>query len=252
MKKTMLLLLAAGLIAMTAVACAGTGVTADGAGAAYEPEIDIPVVETDDGYEEIADDGSDIIFDDDVNIVLPGEGEDFNIGDEIAHYFFVTGNVVSIEEFDGYTHVTIEDTNGNPAVLVLSEDTVFPFAEDFEIGDTVTGWYQTDMPMIMIWPPQYNIAVLAAGAPEDVVIRVDRFHSWDESMEGYMLSQDLMFAFNTDENTEIVLADGQDFSDGELNGRRIVVIYGMSTKSLPERATAQKLIVLFESIMPLA
>ena len=66
-----------------------------------------------------------------------------------------------------------------------------------------------------------------------------------------MISEDGMFAFKTDENTEIVLANGDDFSGGDIEGRRIAVIYDISTRSIPEMATASKLIVLFEDIMPL-
>ena len=255
MRRILILLLAAGFIAVSTVGCAGTGVTPD-AGAAAGPDVldktpDNVLDETlDDDTEMLIDDGSDIIFDD-IHIVLPGEGGDFYTDEPVAFYFSVAGVVVSIEEIDGYIHVTIDDIDGNPAILVLSEETLFLFARDIEIGDTVTGWYRTDMPMMMIWPPQYNIAVLAVGAPEDVIIRVDRFHTWEESTEGYLLSQDGMFAFNIDENTEIILADGLDFSDGELDGRRIVVMYDISTRSLPELTTARKLIVLFEDIMPI-
>ena len=255
MKKTILILLAAGLLVVSVVGCAGTGIIPE-VGAAYgsdtmEDNLEDALEETlDDDQDMIIDDGSDIIFDD-IHIVLPGEGGDFHIDTTIPHYLPISGVVVYIEEIDGNIHVTIEDIDGNPAILVLSQETVFPFASGFAAGDTITGWYRTDKPMMMIWPPQYDIVVLVAGVSEDVLIKVDRFHAWDDNTEGYMLSQDGMFAFITDENTEIILADGQDFKDGELDGRRIVVVYDISTRSLPELTTARKLIVLFESIMPL-
>jgi len=239
MKKAILLLLAAGLLAVSAVACGGTGVVADAGGAAAQPE--------DNGVIEDLDEAPD----ENVDIVLPGEGEESNFDRNIAEYFSVSGKIESIEEVNGFTHVKIEDTDGNPSILVLSEDTVFLFSKDLIVGETVTGWYLTNAPMIAIWPTQYTIAVLAAGTPDGVNIRVDRFFAWEDNTEGFLLSQDGMFAFRTDENTEIILADGQDFSDGEIEGRRIAVIYGISTRSIPEQATADKLVVLFESIMPL-
>lgn len=249
MKKLLLILLAVSFAALSAAGCAGSGVTPE-AGAAYEPDIndnDDLILEDD---EMNFDDGSDIIFDD-KNIVLPGEGDDYNVDTTVPDYFSVTGDVKSIEDIEGVLYVTIEDPDGNPAVFVIGENTVFPFSDEINIGDTITGWYRTDMPMMMIWPSQYNIAVLAAGVPDDVLIKVDRFHIWHENMEGYLLSQDSTFAFITDENTEIILADGLDFSEGQIEGRRIVVIYDISTRSLPEMTTANKLIVLFEDIMPI-
>jgi len=251
MKKLFLILLAVGLFAVAVVGCAGSDVpAADG----------VPAAEPVPGPDVIEDEG-DLILDDDhfddgyieEDIVLPGEGDEFNPDAVFPAFFFSSGVIESIEDVEGLKHVTIEDTYGNPAVLVISEDTVFPFSDSFDVGDTVTGWYSTDMPMIMIWPPQYNISVLAAGVPEGVNIKVDRFHKWEDNADGRMISQDEMFAFSVDENTEIILEDGQDFSDFdfELN-RKMVVIYGISTRSIPEMATADKLIVLFEGVMPLA
>ena len=254
MKKTVVLLLIAGLLVGTAAGMAIAYGLPNGASpddiektpdTLNVPDEDIGVDEMNPG------DGSDITFDIG-DIVLPGEGEESNTDMMIAEYFSITGNVVSVEVVDGKTQVTIEDLDGNPAVLVLDESTVFPFAEEFVAGDTVTGWYLTNAPMIMIWPPVYNISVLAAGVPDGVNIKVDRFFTWEENDGGYMISRDKMFAFQTDENTEIVLVNGDDFSDGEIGGRRIVVIYGVSTRSIPEMATADKLIVLYENIVALS
>jgi len=253
MKKMILIILAAGLFAV-GVGCGGSDVPVPVAA----PAQDVPVAEPvplPDVVEElpgdvIEGDGSDIIFDGD--IILPGEGEDFNTDTTIPEYLFISGTIEAIEEVDSYTHITIQDTNGNPAVLVLAEDVVFPFSDTFDVGDEVTGWYLSNAPMIMIWPPQYNIVVLSAGMPDGSNIKVDRFHKWEGNPDGMMISQDEMFAFSVDANTEIILEDGQDFSDFdfELN-RRMVVIYGISTRSIPEMATADKLIVLFETAIPL-
>jgi len=169
----------------------------------------------------------------------------------IAHYFSITGSVVSVEEINNTIRVTIEDEHGNPAVLVLNENTVYPFTDEINVGDAVTGWYLTEAPMIAIWPAEYNIAVLVAGAPEGGNLKVDRFNTWADSEEGYMLSQDGTFAFRTDENTQVILANGDDFTGGDIEGRRIVVIYDISTRSIPEMATASKLIVLYEDAVTL-
>jgi len=247
MKKLILILFAVSLLTVSVVGCAGTAVS-PGAGAAPPAEQPAPEPSPEPDIEDI-DDWS-AIGDENVDIILPGEGEDPNF-DVIAEYFSVTGIVASVEQRDGFTRIEIEDADGNPAVLVLSDETVFPFSSDFAVGDEVTGWYLTNAPMIMIWPAEYSVAVLASRMGDDRNIKVDRFFASDISSDRYLISQDEMFMFKMDENTEIVLADGQDFSDGELEGRRIVVIYGMSTRSIPEQATAEKLIVLFEDIVPL-
>jgi len=249
MKKMFLLILAVALLAVMAVGCGGSDMTTPDEPVA-EP-VPLPDVVEDLPGDVIEGDGSDIIFDGE--ITLPGEDEEINPDALFPGYFFSRGIIESIEDVDGLTHVKIEDTDGNPAVLVISESTLFPFSDSFNVGDEVTGWYLSESIMAMIYPPQYNISVLTAGVPEGVNIKVDRFHKWEDNPDWLMISQDEMFAFNVDENTEIILEDGQDFSDFdfELN-RRMVVIYGISTRSIPEMATADKLIILFETAVPLA
>jgi len=244
MKKFVLILLSVGLLAVAVVGCGGTGVTPGGAAGNVEPA---PMPEADP-----VEDAPDLVIDDG-DAVLPGIGSDILPGNDGAIAFMsVSGIIVSVEIIEGLTHVEIEDTDGNPAILVLNDETVFPFSTDFAVGDEVTGWYCANSPMIMIWPPQYAIEVFSSRMGDDRNIKVDRIHASDISADRFFISQDGMFMFNMDDNTEIVLQDGQDFSDGDLEGRRIVVIYGASTRSIPEQATADKLIVLFEGITPLA
>jgi len=250
MKKMLLLLMVVGLFAVMAVGCGGSEVPVPGGGAVAEP-VPLPDV-IDDNEDLILDDESDMTLDIG-DITLPGEGEDFNLGEGMPEYLFATGEIESIEDVNGMTHVLIVDAEGKKTVLVLSDETLFPFSESFEVGDTVTGWYLTFGPAPAIEPPMYNIAVFAAGVPDDKSIKVDRFHRWEDHDEFYMISQDGMLAFNVDENTEIILEDGQDFSDFdfELN-RRMIVIYGISTRGIPALATAERIIVLFETAMALA
>jgi len=243
MKRTVVILMIAGLLVATAAGVAiAYNVGNNNNDAALPPED----TSLDDVYIE---GGLDPDLSD-VHIVLPGEGQNNNDA-TIAEYFSITGTIESVEEINSTVHMTITDENGGPAVLVISQDTVFPFDQDYMIGDTVTAWYVTNAPMIAIWPPQYNAAVLAVNAPEGSNIKVDRFTTWADHEGNYMISQDAMFAFTTDENTKITLANGDDFTNGDIEGRRIIVIYDTSTRSIPEMATANELIVLYEDIMPL-
>ena len=249
MNRKLLILLVTGLVVGALV---GIPIAFGGNNETYEPET-VNDAESAFDTDAVNDTGeANVIFDTgetDVADVVNDEPED-NTVMMIPQYFSITGDVVSLEEVDDMIRVTIEDSYGNPAILVLSEETVFPFAEEFDIGDTVTGWYATDAPMILIWPAEYNIAVLVAGAPDGVNIRVDRFNAWADREDAYMLSQDNMFAFMVNEDTQVILANGDDFSDGDFDGRCIVVIYGVSTRSIPEMTTADRLIVLYESVEP--
>ena len=187
---------------------------------------------------------------------MAAAAEDENGTTNSSYYLSITGTVVSMEEVTGanddtYTTVNIEDENGNPVKLNVNEETVYPFEKELSVGDTVTGFYQANAPMPLIWPAQYKIAVLAAGVPEGSNLKVDRFNDWADHADDYMLAQGGAFAFKMNDDTEITLADGKDFTNGEIDGRRLVIIYSASTRSIPELTTAEKVIVLFEDIMPL-
>jgi len=162
------------------------------------------------------------------------------------YYSSVTGTVIGIEELESGIRVEIAMPSTDRdarAFLNITDRTVFPFDEEIEIGDTVTAYFIANAPMIMIYPPQYTAAVLLNGVPGNQNVAVDRFNAVES---GAYLAQGGALQFTVGENTEIVLADGTGFADGELDGRRIVVIYGPSTRSIPAQTTAIKLIVLFE------
>jgi hypothetical protein len=163
----------------------------------------------------------------------------------LPYYLYVTGTVLSSDETEDGFRIQIEDANGNPAILVTSWKTVFPFDSGVKEGDTVTGYYLANAPMIMIWPAQYTIAVLAVGAPTDLSLSVDRFSKM-EGREGWMLNKGGNLAFQIGESTEVMLANGDDFKDGHIEGRRMIVIYSSSTRSYPALTMAAKVIVLYE------
>jgi len=171
-----------------------------------------------------------------------------NVETTRPYYLSVTGTVLSVEELDEMLRVEIAlpDTDREArAYLNITDSTVFPFESEIADGDTVTAFYLANAPMILIYPPQYNVAVLVNGAPEGQSVAVDRFVPMESNSDLFLsLAGDL--AFRVGPSTEIVLADGKDFSDGDFAGRRIVVIYGVVTRSLPPQTTAIKLIVLFE------
>jgi len=270
MKKVLLILLTVSLIAGVAVACGGSDVENEiGARGIAPASYDLNDGEsTDGGFMEGNDEfvyrfddsdtddefkieiewGSDITFDID-SITLPGQGEDCNIGITIPFFITKSGTVVSVEVRDTISYVTIEDTEGVITLLMVGEDTLFPFSGHIEAGETVTGWVAASSPAPAIYPPQYMAAVIAVGVPEGLNVRVNLFNAW-ENNNGYFISQDGSFAFRIDENTEVVLEDGVEFIGDEFDGRRIIVIYGVSTRSIPEMTTASKLIVLYENIMP--
>jgi len=167
-----------------------------------------------------------------------------------AYYMSITGLVVEVEEVEAGLRVEIAtpgaDREGT-AFLNITDATVFPFEEELEEGDTVTAFYLANAPMILIYPPQYNAAVVVNGAPEGQSVTVDRFNAIEDN-EGRYLAQGGNLIINLGPDTEVVLADGTEFNFeyGGIDGRRLVVIYGVTTRMMPPSTTPTKIIVLFE------
>jgi len=75
----------------------------------------------------------------------------------LPYYLYVTGTVISSDKTEDGFRIQIEDANGNPATLMTSWKTVFPFDSEIKEGDTVTGYYLANAPMITVWPAEYTI-----------------------------------------------------------------------------------------------
>lgn len=154
------------------------------------------------------------------------------------------GTVMYIREgeFDtGLKYVFVEREDGKTAYLVVSEKTYFATDNELVEGATVTGYFDENLPIIMIYPPQYS-AVVIVVEPLEGSIKVDRF---DENL----LSLDKMLELNVGDETEVMLQDGTTVA-GELEGRNLVVFYEMATDSIPALTTPEKIVILSEQSLP--
>lgn len=140
-------------------------------------------------------------------------------------------------------YVLVEDADGQLANFVVAEDTVFVTDTPLEVGARVIGYYDADLPMIMIYPMQPKAEVMAVELPEGLSIKIDRF-------DASLLSYDKELKLNISPETEIIQQDGSEFI-GELDGRKLVVLYSITTKSIPPQTSPIRVIVLYEKAVPI-
>lgn len=155
-------------------------------------------------------------------------------------FAYFTGIVKEVNEKGyglGLRHLIAENEAGNIAHIVISNDTFVLDNAEINIGATVTGFYNANAPMIMIYPPQYSAEVLVVHN-EDFNVKVDIF---DQDL----VSSDNTLKLNITSTTEIVAQDGNIFKN-ELAKEKLIVIYSSSTKSIPAQTSPQKIIVLSE------
>ncbi len=151
-----------------------------------------------------------------------------------------TGTVKEITDFkgvEGSKFVLVENQDGQQANLIISNSTYVVNNEKIDIGSVITGFYDANAPMLMIYPPQYNTEVVNVASSKGQCIKVDKF-------DKDLVSSDNMLKLNISKETEIISQDGKAF-EGELANRNLVVLYGISTKSIPAQTNPDKIVVLF-------
>lgn len=161
---------------------------------------------------------------------------------ESQKYYFnsFSGKVKEIADFHavkGSKIVLVEDKTGGIANIIISKDTYVLNNAEIIIGSEITGYYDANAPMIMIYPAQYSAEVVVVEG-KDQNVKVDNF-------DKDLVSSDKELKLNISDTTEIISQDGTVFS-GVLHDRNLVVTYGITTRSIPAQTNPTKIVVLSE------
>lgn len=122
--------------------------------------------------------------------------------------------------------------------LVVSVDTYFVDHVNIRPGDHIIAFYDALAPMPLIFPPQYRAIVIGKKSRRET-IKVSHFNR-------NLISSDDSLRLNIGDRTEILLQNGQTFL-GNIGNRNLVVVYGISTKSIPAITTPYQIIVLCDN-----
>ncbi|OFI06659.1 hypothetical protein CLOACE_08140 [Clostridium acetireducens DSM 10703] len=134
-----------------------------------------------------------------------------------------------------YKLISVENGYGNLVNFVVSPSTYFVDHVMVKIGDMVTGFYDANAPVPLIYPPQFQAIVMAKNVQNENV-KVDYFDS-------QLISSDNELKLNIGPSTQILLENGQAFTGNPAN-RNLIVVYGPTTKSIPAQTTPYKIIVM--------
>jgi hypothetical protein len=154
------------------------------------------------------------------------------------------GTIIMIDDFsinasgEGlgcYKLMSVEDESGTLINFVVSPSTYFVDHVMVTVGDMVTGFYDANAPVPLIFPPQFRAIVMAKDT-EHQNVKVDHFNS-------ELVSSDNQLRLNIDRTTPIVLENNQRFTRNPAN-RDLIVVYGVTTKSIPAQTTPYKVIVM--------
>lgn len=163
---------------------------------------------------------------------------DVTNGDLKFSFGSVKGKVTEITNSisaDDVKYITLEGDDGNISNLVISKSTYIADNAEITKGTVVTGYYDLNRPMIMIYPPQYTTEVVVVENNEQS-IKVDTF-------DKDLISSDGFLKLNISEDTQIISQNGKKYK-GSIFDKKLVVTYSSSTKSIPAQTTPIKIVVL--------
>lgn len=140
-----------------------------------------------------------------------------------------------IGESEGcYKNFSVDNEQGEQVNFVISPTTFFVDHEMVSVGDQVSGYYDGDAPVPLIYPPQYQALVVVKDNPYQNV-KVDFFNN-------QLVSNDGQLKINLSPYTPIVLRNGQVFLHNPAN-HNLIVIFGATTRSIPAQTTPYQIIV---------
>ncbi|MDF2589776.1 MAG: hypothetical protein K0S41_3617 [Anaerocolumna sp.] len=161
---------------------------------------------------------------------------DLNSESYFSHF---TGIVreINILNYNFYStnYVLVENSDGEIANLIISEDTYFVYDGMITVGSIITGYFPTNAPVPLIYPPQYYVMVVKVE-PVWQQIKVDYF-------DDDLVSADGVLKLEIGDHTNIITQDGEPYT-GDLENRLLVVYYGVSTRSIPAIAIPLQVVVL--------
>jgi hypothetical protein len=134
-----------------------------------------------------------------------------------------------------YKLMSVEDGYGAMVNFVVTPTTYFVEHVMVKVGDKVTGFYDGNAPVPLIFPPRFQAIVMARNTPYENV-KVDYFNN-------QLVSSDNKLKLNIAPYTPVVLENAQAFTNNPAN-RNLIVIYGATTKSIPAQTTPYKIIVM--------
>ncbi|MEK3933819.1 hypothetical protein MKY41_00750 [Sporosarcina sp. FSL W7-1349] len=162
----------------------------------------------------------------------------------MANFLSFSGTVTAINDFiigsndpmsGCYKLFTLENPNGLIVNFVIEPGTYFVDHVLVKVGDQVTGFYDANLPVPLIYPPQYRAVVIAKNRP-DQFVDVDYFDQQLVNSKGNL-------KLNLSRQTKIVLENGQAFTKYPAN-RDLIVVYNFTTKSIPAQTTPSQVIVM--------
>lgn len=148
----------------------------------------------------------------------------------------VAGAIINISNGNSCCSQMITLRTGNGIVnFNVDTETLVIDNRQLRRGMQVVAFYDSFLPVPLIFPPQYRAQIVAVpGRNEQVILSY-----FDQNL----LAGDRSLQLNIGDNTEIRTVNGQNFRCSP-GGHMLLVFYSATTRSLPPQTTPRKIVVL--------
>lgn len=155
----------------------------------------------------------------------------------------IAGTVISIEAFPNFTNdnsacsllIGVRSRAQDVTYFIVDSNTYFINNVTLRRGDSITAFYDTSVPVVLIFPPRYRAVVIAKNARNQSV-KVDHFNN-------DLVSSDNELKLNISPQTRLLLTNNQTYL-GNIANRNLAVVYSFTTRSIPAITTPSQVIVL--------
>jgi len=157
-------------------------------------------------------------------------------------FMFHTGTITEINQLfdgEGYFVSVADEFTGSIVNFAVDHNTALLLGSELAVGLTITGYYDTSLPVPMIYPPQYHARVILGTMYTPFLL--DRF---DKNLKAFSSPNTLVIT----DQTVIVLEDGGEPYGGveALHNRLLLVEFDEEGLEI----TPTKITVLFEIAVP--
>lgn len=136
---------------------------------------------------------------------------------------------------DCCTQIMSLRTESGTVNFVVDSDTVVIDSRQLRPGMQVAAFYDSSLPVPLIFPPQYRAQIVTTvGRNEQVMLN---------EFNRNLLASDGSLQLNIARHTDIRTANGQRFTCN-LGNRTLLVYYSATTRSIPPQTTPRKVVVL--------
>ncbi len=130
--------------------------------------------------------------------------------------------------------ISIVNNNGITN-FIISPSTYVINATRLRQGMQVTAFYDGNLPVPLIFPPQYRAMIIGLKPPRETIFA--------GNFNNRLVAADNSLQLNISNSTEITTANGQRFTCSP-GGHLLIVYYSTTTKSIPPQTTPRRIIVM--------